>query len=148
MGARLEPRLGLPVGISPPRNTVAPHPVFQGLQVEFVPDTGQGVDGLAEHCGEERRKTLLCWRFGPAHVPLAPGWPQLTLHVAARNQTLHAAPRGRVVTGGGPRTGTQLAAPLRVSPAAADAPGSLPAHRPRKPRPRLLIGPDACTSVT
>lgn len=57
MGARLEPRSGLPVGtFTPFPHTRSPHPVFQGLQVEFVPDAGQGVDGLAEHCGEERER--------------------------------------------------------------------------------------------
>lgn len=49
------PRLGPPCWHPSPPHIAAPHPVLQGLQVELVPDAGQGVDSLAQHCGEERR---------------------------------------------------------------------------------------------
>lgn len=41
--------------LEPPPHAPAPHPVLQRFQVQLVPDTGQGVDGLAQHCGEESR---------------------------------------------------------------------------------------------
>lgn len=95
-----------------------------------------------------RRETAVCGRLGPSHVVPAPGRPRLTLHVAARDKTLHAAPSDRDGAGGGLRAGPQLNDPLRVYPAAPGGWGSLPAHRPRQPRPRPLIGPQAGSSVT
>lgn len=70
----------------------------------------------------KRGETEVCGRLGPPHVVPAPGRPRLTLHVAARDQTLHAAPSDRGGAGGGLRAEPQLNGPLRIAPA---APGGL-----------------------
>ena len=65
-----------------------------------------------------RGETGVCGSLGPPHVVPAPGRPRLTLHVAARDQTLHAAPSDRDGAGGGLRAEPQLDDPLRISAAA------------------------------
>lgn len=90
-------------------HTAAPHPVFQGLQVELFPDTGQRVDGLAEHCVGRRESGV---RLEPRAVPRPPPPPTsgsphspFTLPPVTRHFMLPPAPRpglacDRAETGG------------------------------------------------
>lgn len=77
--------------LEPSPHAPAPHPVLQRFQVQLVPDTRQGVDGLAQHCREESREGVRRAPRAGSRAP-QPGRPQLTLYVTTRDQALHAVP--------------------------------------------------------
>lgn len=85
--------------------------------------------------------------LGPSHVSRPPAGlnSPFTLPPVTKHFMLLPATRLRLAAGPTPYSGSRPPS-LRVSPAAAEAPGFLPAHRPRQPRPRLLIGPHAGAS--
>lgn len=102
------------------------------------------MDGLAEHCGEEKRNGL-GWRLPRSHVPPPPGAPNspFTLPPVTKHFMLPPAPRSglasdRAGSGGWP-------APSPTQPARGSGPGltsrrqaarcSLPAHRPSEAPP-------------
>lgn len=102
------------------------------------------MDGLAEHCGEEKRNGL-GWRLPRSHVPPPPGAPNspFTLPPVTRHFMLPPAPRSGLASD---RAGSGgWSAPGPAHPARGSGPGltsrrraarrSLPAHRPSEAPP-------------